>query len=205
MKVHRIIYPLVIALAVATTTTGCKHKAGRVTALPPPPVPVANPQPPPTLDRGRPLITDQDPNIKFRDTENTGLRNAPITDFNQMIPDPSALAAYTIHFSFDRSDIHARDRSVNLAAVAAALASDPNTKLTIEGHCDERGTEEYNRALGERRAQAARAVLAELGVDSQRMRTISFGKDKPIDPGHNEEAWAKNRRAEFILLRPPTP
>ena len=76
------------------------------------------------------------------------------------------------------------------------------TKLLIEGNCDERGTEEYNRALGERRALAAREALAKLGIDPMRIRTISYGKDKPADPGHDEAAWAKNRRDDFVLLHP---
>ena len=90
----------------------------------------------------------------------------------------------------------------SLEAVAAALKSDSSAKLLIEGGCDERGTEEYNRSLGERRALAAREALANDGVDPSRIRTISYGKDKPADPGHDEAAWAKNRRAEFVLLHP---
>ena len=78
----------------------------------------------------------------------------------------------------------------------------PSTKLLIEGNCDERGTEEYNRSLGERRALAAREALAKLGVDPMRIETRSFGKDKPVDPGHDESAWAKNRRDDFVLLHP---
>ena len=81
----------------------------------------------------------------------------------------------------------------------------PNIKLLIDGHCDERGTEEYNRALGSRRALAVRKVLVEYGISPDRIRTRSWGEDKPVDPAHNEAAWAKNRRAEFILLLPPPP
>ena len=118
-----------------------------------------------------------------------------------MIKDTAALAAYTVHFAFDSSAIKASEKS-NLEAVAAALKSDASTKLLIEGNADERGTEEYNRALGERRALAAREALAKDGIDPARIRTISFGKDKPVDPASNEAAWAKNRRADFVLLRP---
>ncbi len=71
--------------------------------------------------------------------------------------------------------------------------------LIIEGNCDERGTEEYNRSLGERRALALREALSNAGIDPQRIRTISYGKDKPADPGHDESAWAKNRRGDFVL------
>jgi peptidoglycan-associated lipoprotein len=115
--------------------------------------------------------------------------------------DPAALAAYTIHFAFDSAAIKNSEQS-NLESVASALKSSPNDKLLIEGNCDERGTEEYNRALGERRALAAREALARAGVDPNRIRTISYGKDKPVDPGHDESAWAKNRNATFILLHP---
>jgi peptidoglycan-associated lipoprotein len=118
-----------------------------------------------------------------------------------MIEDRAALAAYTIHFAFDSSAIKSSEQS-NLEAVAAALKSDASAKLLIEGNTDERGTEEYNRALGERRALAAREALAKDGIDPSRIRTISFGKDKPVDPANNEAAWAKNRRADFVLLHP---
>jgi peptidoglycan-associated lipoprotein len=75
----------------------------------------------------------------------------------------------------------------------------PNAKLQIEGHCDERGTAEYNMALGERRATAVMTYLGSLGVPKAALSTVSFGKEKPLDPGHNEGAWAKNRRAHFVL------
>jgi peptidoglycan-associated lipoprotein len=76
----------------------------------------------------------------------------------------------------------------------------PSVKIQIEGHCDERGTVEYNLALGERRANSAKRYLSSLGLTVNRVSTISYGKEKPLDPGHNEEAWAKNRRDHFIVL-----
>ena len=115
--------------------------------------------------------------------------------------DRAALAAYTVHFDFDSSVVKSSEKG-NVDAVAAALKSDANAKLLIEGHCDERGTEEYNRALGERRALALRESLAGMGIDPMRIRTESFGEDKPVDPGHDESAWKKNRRGEFILMHP---
>jgi peptidoglycan-associated lipoprotein len=72
-------------------------------------------------------------------------------------------------------------------------------KIVIEGHCDERGTAEYNIALGERRAKSVKRYLINLGVDSSQLSTISYGEERPADPGHNEAAWAKNRRAEFVI------
>ena len=118
-----------------------------------------------------------------------------------MIEDRAALAAYTIHFAYDSAAIKKAEQS-NLQLVAEALRADASTKLKIEGNCDERGTQEYNRSLGERRALAAREALAKLGIDPSRIVTISFGKDKPVDPANNEAAWAKNRRDDFVLLHP---
>ena len=79
------------------------------------------------------------------------------------------------------------------------LKATANAKLTVEGNCDERGTAEYNMALGERRAQAAKKFLVDLGIDAKRLTTISFGEERPIDPGHNEAAWAKNRNDGFVV------
>jgi peptidoglycan-associated lipoprotein len=119
-------------------------------------------------------------------------------DYNQ---DRAALASYAVHFDYDSSAIRSSDQS-SIDAVAAALSSDASAKLLIEGHCDERGTEEYNRSLGERRALAAREALAARGVDAGRIATRSYGEDRPADPGHDEPAWSANRRDEFILLHP---
>jgi peptidoglycan-associated lipoprotein len=101
-------------------------------------------------------------------------------------------------FDFDSARIRPSEQS-KLEAVAAYLKANPG-KLVVEGHCDERGTAEYNRALGERRAIAARDELVKLGVDTSRMSTISYGKDRPADPGHDEAAWGKNRRCEFVVV-----
>ena len=118
-----------------------------------------------------------------------------------MIPDRDTFKLNIIYFDFDRSSIRTSERS-KLDAIAKVLKSKTETKIQIEGHCDERGTEEYNRTLGERRALAAREYLIRSGINADRIFTISYGEDKPADPGHNEEAWAKNRRDEFILLLP---
>ncbi len=102
-----------------------------------------------------------------------------------------------IHFDFDSYVLTASARKT-LAQNAEVLKALSGVKVRIEGHCDERGSDEYNLALGERRAQAAMNYLATLGVPASRMSTISFGEEKPLDPGHDESAWAKNRRAEFV-------
>lgn len=104
-----------------------------------------------------------------------------------------------IHFDFDKYDIRPGDTEI-LKENAALLTKYPNVKIQIEGHCDERGTIEYNLALGERRANSTKNYLVTLGISSNRISAISYGKEKPLDPGHNEEAWAKNRRAHTIIL-----
>jgi peptidoglycan-associated lipoprotein len=104
-----------------------------------------------------------------------------------------------IHFDFDKYDIRPEDAEI-LKQDAALLMKYPKAKIQIEGNCDERGTTEYNLALGERRAHNAKEYLVSLGIPDSRLSTISYGKERPLDPGHNEEAWAKNRRDHFIIL-----
>jgi peptidoglycan-associated lipoprotein len=104
-----------------------------------------------------------------------------------------------IHFNYDKYDIRREDEGI-LKENAAFLKKDPKMKVQIEGHCDERGTTEYNLALGERRANSAKKYLVSLGVSSNRISTISYGKERPLDRGHNEQAWARNRRAHIIIL-----
>ncbi len=104
-----------------------------------------------------------------------------------------------IHFDFDRYNIRPGDAEI-LRENAALLKKNPKVKIQIEGNCDERGTTEYNLALGERRANSAKKYLVSLGISESRISTISYGKERPLDPGHNEEAWAKNRRDHTIIL-----
>jgi peptidoglycan-associated lipoprotein len=104
-----------------------------------------------------------------------------------------------IHFDFDKYDIRPGDAEI-LKENAALLMKYPKVKIQIEGHCDERGTVEYNLALGERRASNTKEYLLSLGITADRISTISYGKERPLDPGHNEEAWAKNRRAHEVIL-----
>ena len=118
------------------------------------------------------------------------------------IENSELLAGDTVHFEYDRSEVRSEERS-KVSAVADYLKSNPGNAVKIEGHCDERGTEEYNRALGERRALALREALIGMGVDAGRVDTVSFGKDRPVDPEHNNAAWEKNRRGVFVVLSPP--
>jgi peptidoglycan-associated lipoprotein len=104
-----------------------------------------------------------------------------------------------IRFDYDKYDIRREDEEI-LRENAAFLKKNPKMKIQIEGHCDERGTTEYNLALGERRANNTKRYLVSLGITSDRISTISFGKERPLDPGQNEEAWAKNRRAHIVVL-----
>ena len=102
-----------------------------------------------------------------------------------------------IYFVFDKSTIEPEAREI-LKRLAGLLGSNKNYSLVVEGHCDERGTVEYNLALGQRRADAAMKYLVDLGLDKESIKTITYGKERPLDPGHDEEAWAKNRRAHFL-------
>ena len=131
-----------------------------------------------------------------------GISATDADKFANYIPHPEILQAQTIHFDFDKSSIKANDEP-KLQEVANYMKSNPNDALRIEGNCDERGTEEYNRSLGERRAMAAREYLARLGVEPGRVVTISYGQDRPAESAHNEGAWSKNRRDDFVVLTPP--
>jgi peptidoglycan-associated lipoprotein len=104
-----------------------------------------------------------------------------------------------IHFQFDQYDLSEEARKI-LTEDAKVLSNHPSLRIQIEGHCDERGSNEYNLALGERRAMGAKLYLIKLGVQENRLSTISYGEERPVDPGHNEEAWAKNRRCHFVIL-----
>jgi peptidoglycan-associated lipoprotein len=208
MKLNKIVLPLALALVATLATTGCRHGfSGKTTYLPgqrPQPVTEAGPG---TLASGMPIDTPAPMPVSAPNpitpvvTGNIATStNIDLDNYNQ---DRGALAAYTVHFKFDSAVVQDKEQP-NITSVAQALG-DPNLRLLIEGNCDERGTEEYNRSLGERRALALREALAKASVDPMRIKTISYGKDKPADPDHNEAAWAKNRRGDFVLLRPKTP
>jgi peptidoglycan-associated lipoprotein len=206
MKLNRIIFPLIVTLAAVMATTGCKHGfSGKVTNIP-------NHKTPPIGETGGtgtlPIGGQMANGENATPAPGTGAGTQPGGGElpqnwrpEDMIPDRPALAAFTIHFAFDSAVVRDSDQA-SIASVGQTLTSNPNDKLLIEGNCDERGTEEYNRALGERRALAAREALAKIGIDPMRIATRSFGKDQPADPGHDESAWSKNRRDDFVLLHP---
>ena len=114
------------------------------------------------------------------------------------LPTKGAIDFEDIHFSFDKYDLNPEARAV-LKKLASWLLAHKSYAVAIEGHCDERGTTEYNLALGQRRATEAMRYLADLGTEVKRIKTISYGEEMPLDPGHNEDAWAKNRRDHFVV------
>jgi peptidoglycan-associated lipoprotein len=205
MKLNKIVLSLALALIATLATTGCRHGfSGKVTKLPgqrqtgPGEQANFNTKPVNPVDT-TPIPINNPPVVPYNPNE--PIATATNWDPFTMNQDREKLAAYTVHFKFDSAVVQDSEQA-NIADVGQALASDQNAKLLIEGHCDERGTEEYNRALGERRALALREALAKIGIDPMRIRTESFGKDKPADPGHDEAAWSKNRRGEFIWCTP---
>lgn len=121
---------------------------------------------------------------------------APMPSLEEAI---KAFEDKNIYFDFDMYNL-LEEAKATLAEKAEFLKAHPNMTIQIEGHCDERGTTEYNLALGERRAKAAHDYISTLGVAKERISIISYGKEKPADPGHTEEAWAKNRRDHFVIV-----
>ncbi|HET9629998.1 MAG TPA: peptidoglycan-associated lipoprotein Pal [Novosphingobium sp.] len=161
-----------LVLAASLALAGCARKAPP--ALPPAPEPTtATAAPPPT---------------------NTGPVAGSQADFVAQM-----MGQDTIYFDTDKFDIDQADAAA-LKAQAQWLMRYPGKRATIEGHCDERGTREYNLALGERRANAAKNYLASLGVDASRLTTISYGKERPVALGSDEASWAKNRRAVTVTV-----
>jgi peptidoglycan-associated lipoprotein len=201
MKAANAIKLVALVLVVCSGAVGCKKRPQNPTPLPGWSVGQTKEGPTGPLDSTvRPV------------TEGPGTTSAPIT--GEGIPpvnlegwqnwpqDREAFRNQTVYFDFDKSNIKPSELP-KLETVAAKMKSTYSTKvLLIEGHCDERGTEEYNRALGERRALSVRETLTRLGLDPAKIVTISYGEDRPAVQGHNEAAWSKNRRGELVLLTP---
>ncbi|MBI5451368.1 MAG: peptidoglycan-associated lipoprotein Pal [Gammaproteobacteria bacterium] len=134
------------------------------------------------------------------------LDSAPVAQPKAISETPAAVtkggdaalpATRVIYFDYDDATIRAEFREV-LAAHARYLASHPNVRITVQGHCDERGTREYNMGLGERRANAVKKFLSLQGAGGKQMEAVSFGEERPVDSGHDDAAWAKNRRVEIV-------
>lgn len=166
-----------------------KNKPPVVRPTPPPPsaptAPATRPPAPPEPVR-EPTVVPPEPVAEDK------IASASLDDLNRNSP------LRPVFFTLDSDQLDA-DGQKALNDDAAVLKKYPTWTVTIEGHCDERGTAEYNLALGERRAVAARAYLVSLGIPAERLRTVSYGKEFPFDPGHDEAAWAKNRRAHFVV------
>ena len=182
MKKSRLLVPVLsLALVVSLAgVTGCKKKPP-VEPTQPAPAPVAEPAPtpPPPPPAPKPAPAPVKPARPSLQTLNSQLQ--------------------TIHFDFDKSAIRS-DALPLLDSNAALLKKYPDLKVVIEGHCDERGTIEYNLALGDRRAMATLEEMASRGIAAGRISTISFGEERPVDPGHGEDAWSKNRRATLRFV-----
>lgn len=180
-----------LALLCILTSVSCVRNPPPVEPEPPPPTPTETrrgPAPPlepePEPEPLPPIATAVEPDLDIvaRDLEELN-RQSPLRP---------------VFFGYDSSHLDADGRRV-LEENADVLNRNPTWIITIEGHCDERGTAEYNLALGERRALAARQYLVEIGVEGNRLRTVSYGKEFPFDAGQDESAWARNRRAHLVI------
>lgn len=175
MRVRQLFLPLLVVLV----AVGACKKNEPVEMPTPAPTPAPPPPPPPA----RPAPPGEDPNVAIERA-----RAALI-----------ATLGTPIHFDFDRAEIRTQDEQV-LNQKATVLQQHPQVRLRIAGHADERGSDEYNMVLGQRRAQAAKAYLERRGIDGSRLDIISYGEERPAVPQSNEDAWARNRRAEFEVI-----
>ncbi len=198
MKRAALLNLFIVALALSLGAVGCKRGPKSLTYIPgqgsggmqnPPPSDISG-----TFGDGG-VITDDLGNMGAAD------RNTAQWLLDNGEQDRSFFAAQTVYFAFDSSVVRPADVS-KVELVAAHLRSNPGQAVIIEGHCDERGTVEYNRALGERRAQSVRELMVRAGADASRIHTISYGEDVPAVTGTTEAAYSQNRRGEFVLLRP---
>ena len=193
----RLIRLVALVLVVAATTTACSRKkppvarptppppsagAGAGTTPPAPPAPLPEPEPPVASVPAEPSITGSNVDYNARSLDELN-RESPLQP---------------VFYGLDSAEV-AADMQATLQKNAEILKQYPSWVVTVEGHCDERGTAEYNLSLGDRRAQAARAYLISLGIPAERLKVVSYGKEFPFDPGATEEAYAKNRRAHFVV------
>jgi peptidoglycan-associated lipoprotein len=198
MKLNKFANLLVIGLVLTIAASGCRKKPVGLTNLPGSGTPnvrdtgFGNPLPPTQPMPAGPEVSGVP----------TGHESNPAGMHQGWHEDAQALKTETVYFDFDSSVIKTSEKS-KVAAVADYLKANSAAAVRVEGNCDERGTEEYNRSLGERRALAVREELIRLGIDATRADTISYGKDKPAVPGTGESVWKQNRRDEFIVLTPP--
>jgi peptidoglycan-associated lipoprotein len=179
-----------VVVLIALILSGCAKKQPPVarTLPPPPPGGTSAPAPPaPPEPLSEPTVVPAEPTL-----DESGLDARSLDDLNRDSP------LEPVFFALDSAEVSPEAQSV-LSRNAEVLKKYGTWMITIEGHCDERGTAEYNLALGERRALSASAYLVSLGIPANRLRTVSYGKEFPFDPGKNEEAYARNRRAHFVI------
>jgi peptidoglycan-associated lipoprotein len=201
MKYAKLLNLLLVVLAVSLGAGGCKKKPVGVT-----PIAGMTGNIRGTNDTSGPLpgttlAQDQNPNVRPIDTAAGGIGQNVRFDPTAMNSNPTFFAANTVYFEFDRATIKPSETG-KIEEVARYLQANPTHAVQIEGHCDERGTEQYNLSLGERRALSVREYLVTAGVQPERAFTISYGESRPAETGHNEAAWSKNRRGVFVLLTP---
>jgi outer membrane protein OmpA-like peptidoglycan-associated protein len=210
MKLAKLAYLPAVGLALSLTVVGCKKGLDKTTQIPNQKMGVPTDTATGPRDPGQGGIVPPPVNntgTGVTGTEPVGVKDGGIAaakgDFSNWKENREEFAAQTVHFDFDKANVKPGEVG-KLEEVARRMKANFQGKaLRIEGHCDERGTEEYNRALGDKRALSVREKLVALGLDPEMLPTITFGEEKPADAGHTEAAWAKNRRAELILLSPP--
>jgi peptidoglycan-associated lipoprotein len=182
---------VLVALVLFVAGAACAKKPRTVPRPQPPPVdggnalPTEPPAPPRPVDEPIPVPPEPD-----------SIRSGDLKDDLDSLNRSGVLKP--VFFDLDSSDVNA-DGQKALQENADVMRKNAKWQVTIEGHCDERGTAEYNLALGERRAIAARAYLVSLGIPAERVRVVSYGKEFPFEQGHDEAAWSKNRRAHFVI------
>jgi len=205
MKLSPIFQAITVGAALMLAGAGCRHTPVNTTVVPGSGRQVIRPgMPNPNQDMGGGT------RVRGGGGDNSGVNMNPIppgpvplgSGHEGWNANTEALAAQTIHFDYDKSAIRASEES-KLNAVADYLRAHPTHAVRVDGNCDERGTEEYNRSLGERRALSGREYLIRQGIDPTRVDTETYGKDKPVANGHDESAWSQNRRDEFVVLTPP--
>lgn len=181
----------VVLVVLSMTVAACSRRQPPIAAPAPPPVatPPAVTTPPPAPP---PQRVEEALPVPPQPLSEDSIANRSLDDLNRDSP------FKPVFFDLDASDLDDMGRTI-AQSNADLLKKYSTWVITVEGHCDERGTAEYNLALGERRAVAVKTYLVSLGIAPDRIRTVSYGKEFPFDPGHNEEAWAKNRRAHFVI------
>jgi len=184
----QVILIAIVAATIATAACG-KKKPPIAQPIQPPPAEAAAP---PARPPAPPQPVVETPVAAPAPVREDNVASASLDDLNRNSP------LKPVFYDFDSSELNAQSQAV-LKDDAEILRRNPTWAVTVEGHCDERGTAEYNLALGERRAVAARTYLVSLGIPADRLRTVSYGKEFPFEPGHDEGAWAKNRRAHFVI------